>query len=204
VGTFRATVNFDADAATFRGSGRGTLTLFLAGGTYEGPFAGKTNGPVFSFHFQAHGTGAFGEMKIQGTATDEADPTNEVFVLTGRPARRGHSGDQEDFTLPQPRLRSNPPSARPLPGASLSPWFRSVSLGCDGPRMARKNREWDGQLYRPDGRLGSIAAGRRRRPSNNTSLRMASPGNEHRAWPSSSTAVIGGVGGVSHGLQIIR
>jgi hypothetical protein len=84
VGTFRATVNFDADAATFRGSGRGTLTLFLAGGTYEGPFAGKTNGPVFSFHFQAHGTGAFGEMKIQGTATDEADPTNEVFVLTGR------------------------------------------------------------------------------------------------------------------------
>ena len=76
--------DFDGDAATFVGSGRGTITISLPGGTYEGRFAGTTNGDVFSNHFQAHGTGAFAGMKIQGAATDEADPVNDVFILTGQ------------------------------------------------------------------------------------------------------------------------
>jgi hypothetical protein len=84
VGTVTAVVDFDVHAATFTGSGRGTLTFSLAEGTYEGQFVGRYNGQVFSFHFKAHGTGAFAGMRIQGTGTDEADPNNEVFILTGR------------------------------------------------------------------------------------------------------------------------
>lgn len=84
VGTGEVVTDFDGDLATFHGPGRGTFTLFLAGGTYEGRFAGIIDGPVFSNHFEGEGTGAFAGMKIQGTATDEADPFNDVFILTGR------------------------------------------------------------------------------------------------------------------------
>jgi hypothetical protein len=84
VGTFTAVLDIDGVVATDRGSLRGTLTFSLAGGTYEGRFAGTFKGPVFSFHFQAHGTGAFAGMKIQGTATNEADPDSDIGIVTGR------------------------------------------------------------------------------------------------------------------------
>ncbi len=82
VGTGTVVVDLDVVLATGIGSARGTLTLSLDAGGYQGRFAGILNGDVFSGHFEAQGTGVLAGMKIQGTATDEAD--ENVLIITGR------------------------------------------------------------------------------------------------------------------------
>lgn len=84
VGTQRVVTDVEIVLATGEGTGRGTFVTSTAGGTWEGRFQGKIDGPVFAGTLQGKGSGAMEGLKLQATFTDEADPVNNVFILTGR------------------------------------------------------------------------------------------------------------------------
>lgn len=84
VGTTRVVTDVEIVQAKGAGTGRGTFVITTAGGAWKGRFEGKIDGPVFSGTFQGKGGGAMEGLKIRGTFSDEADPVNNVFVLTGR------------------------------------------------------------------------------------------------------------------------